>query len=101
MEAISLALRDHTGRNLDGPRLVDAPAESTRSPCLFFVFPANRKAFSTTIECFFYRDAARNSEKLQVPAVSSEHSRVIIGIDGTRLPPLAASPNARRARCCE
>lgn len=55
MEAISLTFRDRRGRNLDDPRLVDAPDESARPPYLFFVFPANREAFSTTIERFLSR----------------------------------------------
>lgn len=55
MEVIFLTFRDHRGRNLDDPRLVDALVESARSPYLFCVFPANRKAFSTTLECFLSR----------------------------------------------
>lgn len=86
--------RDRTGRNPDGPPRADALAERTRSPCLSVAFPANREPYCTS-RGFFAGDT-----EITECQRSNEHSRVIIGIDSTQLPPPAVSPNARRARCC-
>lgn len=115
MVAISLAFRGRTGRNRDGPPLSDVLVETTRSPCLSFAFPANIRHyilhvtsgvlyFFSVFFFFFFFIATRHvtPKSHRVPAaLGRAFSSIIIGIDGIRLPPLAASPDARLARCCE
>lgn len=97
--AISLALQGRTGRNRDGPRLSGALVESARSPRLSFASPANSGIIRLDRSFLIAR---RGNSKIASTSIERTFPSVLfIEIDGIWLPPLAASPDARRARCCE